>query len=152
MPQMLFPIFAPGLSLINPQVGFEKRGGKVYYFNGQFCFHVHEEEDVKSFRFVSSQMVISGLVRQVEVVAAFGVTPISVKRSVKLLRERGAEGFFEKPATRSAHVLTPQVVQQVQERLGRGLTAAQAGRELGLKADTIRKGIARGLLSRSKKK
>ena len=151
MPQMLFPIFAPGLTLINPQVGFEKREGKVYYFNGQFCFHIHEEEDVKSFRFVTSQMVVSGLVRQVEVVAAFGVTPISVKRSVKLLRERGAEGFFEKPGSRSPHVLTPQVALQVQERLRRGLTAAQAGRELGLRADTIRKGIARGLLSQPKK-
>ena len=151
MPQMLLPIFAAGLTLINPQVGFEKREGKVYYFNGQFCFHIHEEEDIKSFRFVTSQMVVSGLARQTEIVRAFGVTPISVKRSVKLLREQGAEGFFKRPRARSPHVLTPQAASEVQRRLNRGLSPAEIGRELGLKADTICKGIARGLLSRPKK-
>ncbi len=43
-----------------------------------------------------SQIVDSGAAKQVEIVKAFGVSIISVKRYVKILREKGPGGFFDK--------------------------------------------------------
>jgi predicted transcriptional regulator len=63
----------------------------------------------------TSELVVSGNVKLIEVAKAFGVTYISVKRSVKLLREEGPEGFFKQEAkTRTPHVLTDEVVEKVQ--------------------------------------
>ena len=47
-------------------------------------------------RFITAQLVVSGNAKQVEIIEAFGVPPISVKRSVKILREEGIEGFSKK--------------------------------------------------------
>ena len=152
MPQMLLPLFSEGPTDINNRVGCQKEGGMVYYFLGQYLIRVHEEDDVRSFRLATSHLVEVGLASQAEIVRAFGVTPISVKRSVKLLREHGDEGFFRKRRGRSPHVMTPKVLSDIQRLLSRGLSPAQAARKLGMKADTIRKAVVRGRLSAPKKK
>jgi hypothetical protein len=47
---------------------------------------------------------VSGYAKQSEFIRAFGVTSISVKRSVKLYREKGARGFYAPRVTRGAAV------------------------------------------------
>ena len=96
MPQINLPFFPEDITLINSQVGFLKRNNTVYYFNGSMPIYQHPESDIRSFRLYTSQLVINGNVTQSEIVKAFGVSPISVKRWVKRYRERGAEGFFYK--------------------------------------------------------
>jgi hypothetical protein len=49
---------------------------------------------------------------------AFGVTSISVKRSVKLYREKGTRGFYAPRVTRGAAVLVDSVVAQIEEYAG----------------------------------
>ena len=93
MPQTLLPIFPPGLTFINRQIGFEKKDGRIYYFHGILPVFSHDEDDLESFRFITSQLIVGGNVKQVEIVNAFGISSISVKRSVKRLREKGAQGF-----------------------------------------------------------
>ena len=151
MPQMLLPFFPSGLNDINPVMGFEKRDDKVFYFLGQHVCDSHEEDDVRGFRLSTSRLVVNGMASQAEIVDAFKVSAISVKRSVKLIRNEGEEGFFRKRRGRSPHVLTARVLAKVQRLLNRGFTSAETGRSLGLKADTIRKAIARGALSMPKK-
>ncbi len=87
MLQMQLPIFPPGLTLINRQIGFQKRDGIVYYFHGQLPVFSHDEDDLASFRFITAQLVLSGNVKQIEIAKAFGVPYISVKRSLKRLRD-----------------------------------------------------------------
>ena len=94
MPQTSLPFFPEDIRLINSQVGFQKQDGKVYYFNGSMPIFQHPEKDIKSFRLFTSQLVVNGNAKQVEIVNAFGVSVISVKRWVKRYREAGAEGFF----------------------------------------------------------
>jgi hypothetical protein len=43
----------------------------------------------------TAQFCVNGHTQQMEIVRAFGVTKISVKRSVKLYREEGARGFYK---------------------------------------------------------
>jgi hypothetical protein len=60
------------------------------------------------------QFCVSGYVKQSDITRAFGVTPISVKRSVKLYREKGTERIFH--SARGAAVLVDGVVEQVETR------------------------------------
>jgi hypothetical protein len=94
MPQTSLPFFPEDITLINSHVGFQKRNGIVYYFNGSMPIYQHPEQDMRSFRLFTSQLVVNGNAKQVEIVNAFGVSDISVKRWVKRYREEGAQGFF----------------------------------------------------------
>ena len=49
MLQMQLPIFPSGLTLINRQVGFQKKDGQIYYFHGQLPVFSHAEDDLASF-------------------------------------------------------------------------------------------------------
>ena len=97
MPQTKLPIFYEEATLINNHVGFEKRDGVVYYFNGTMPVYQHAEDDIRSFRLFTSQLIVNGNASQSEIVKAFGVSAISVKRWVKKFREEGAESFFLSP-------------------------------------------------------
>jgi hypothetical protein len=55
-----------------------------------FC---HAENDIATFRMSTSQFCESVCARQSDIVRAFGVTSISVKRAVKLYRKKGTKGF-----------------------------------------------------------
>jgi len=94
MPQITLPFFPEDITLINSHVGFQKREGIVYYFNGSMPFYQHPEKDIRSFRLITSQIVVNGNAKQIDIVKSFGVSVISVKRWVKRYREKGAEGFF----------------------------------------------------------
>ncbi len=148
MVQQLLPLFPSEVTLITSELGFQEKDGKVYYFNGQMPLFIHDVDDVQAFRVYTSQLVINGTARQVDIVRAFGVSSISVKRSVKKYREQGIAGFYNKRATRSAHVLTPKVLARVQQLLNCGKVASVIARQFDLKTDTINKAIRDGRLQR----
>jgi len=152
MPQMLLPIFPADATEINSLLGFCRRDDFVYYFNGQMPIFSHQVDDVKSFRLICSQLVVNGVATQSEIIRAFGVSKISVKRYVKLYREEGSAGFFKPRKTRSRTVLTPEVLSQVQERLDSGDHVGLICKELDLKPDTVKKAIRGGRLHQIKKK
>ena len=148
MPQMQLPIFPAGLTHINNLIGFEKREGRVYYFYGILPVFSHEEDDIESFRFITSQLVVSGNVKQIEISRAFGISYINVKRNVKMLRNEGSKGFFKKRKGKSAHVLTADKIKKAQRLLYKGCNASEVERKIDVKASTIRKAIQKGRLCR----
>lgn len=152
MPQILLPIFPPGLTFINPRVGFEKKDGRIYYFHGLLPVFSHDEMDLESFRFITSQLIVGGNVKEIEIARAFGISYISVKRNVKRLREQGAQGFFKPKKGRSAHILTPEVIIKAQGLLNSGHTVPEVAKKLNLKANTLRKAIQAGRLHKKKEK
>lgn len=151
MPQIQLPIFPLGMTLITPEVGVECREGEVTYFVGCLPVFRHDEDDVRTFRMITSQMVVGGYVRQVDIVRAFGVPAVSVKRAVKRYREHGPAGFYAPRRTRGAAVLTPKVVKELEHVLDKGLPVAEAARKLGLRPNTVAKAIRAGRV-RAKKK
>lgn len=86
--------------------------------------------------------------KQKEIVKAFGVSAISVKRSVKRLREGGSKGFFRQSRTRGPHVLTPEVREKVQKCLDKGQNASETGKKHKINPSTIRKAIRSGRLEK----
>lgn len=94
MPQTRLPFFPDDIELVNNYIGFQKKNGIVYYFNGAMPVFQHPESDYSSFRLFTSQLVVNGNATQAEIVRAFDVSSISVKRWVKKYREGGAAAFF----------------------------------------------------------
>jgi transposase-like protein len=144
MPQLHLPMFPAGVTPITDELAFERRDGRIVYFNGQIAVFVHAEDDVATFRMITSQFCANGHARQCDIIRAFGVTSISVKRAVKLYRERGVKGFFAPRAWRGAAVLTAVVVAEIESLLVEGASLGEVAQKLGLKLDTLRKAVSAG--------
>jgi transposase-like protein len=147
MTQMVLPIFPEGATLITSVLGFEKRDGQVFYFHGGIPVFSHGEDDVRSFRMFVSQLVVNGNCKQADIVRAFGIPSISMKRAVKLYREKGPPGFFEKRnVVKKPRVLTPAVLEKAQLLLDEGKNRSEVSAELGIKPDTFYKALRTGKL------
>jgi transposase len=152
MPQLHLPMFPDGVTHITNELAFEKKDGRITYFNGHMPVFVHDENDIATFRMITSQFCVSGYAKQSDITRAFGVTKISVKRSVKLYREKGTKGFFAPRVTRGAAVLVDGVVEQVEEQLAGGASVAEVAETLGLKRNTVEKAIREGRIRAPVKK
>lgn len=149
MPQKLLPMFPAEATSINPLLGFCRKDDMVYYFNGMMPIFSHGVSELNSFRLITSQLIVNGNATQKDIVDAFGVSRISVKRYVKMYRHEGASGFFKRRKGRGSNVLTPEVLQKLQGFLSEGRTVRSICEEMDLKADTVNKAIRDGRLRRS---
>jgi hypothetical protein len=152
MPQLQLPIFPEGTTLITPEIAFECRDGKVVYVNGHLPVFQHGENDLKSFRLFTSQLIINGTVGQAEIARAFQVPLGTVKRYVRRYRDSGPEGFFTPPKRRSAAVLKGEVKEQAQSLLDEGKSVPEVGKTVGVLADTLHTAIGSGRLHQPKKR
>jgi transposase len=152
MPQIQLPIFPQGVTYITALLAFSKQDGRVTYFNGSMPIFVHEEEDVDSFRMITAQFCVNGNAKQADIVRAFGVTKISLKRAVKRYREEGPKGFYKPRQRRGPAVLTAVVLEQAQQLLDEGLDIPEVADRLGIKRDTLRKAVRAGRLHKAVKK
>ena len=152
MAQTLLPIFPAESTQINGILSFVKREGKVWYFHGCMPVFSHDEKDYRSFNMYTSQLVVIGQCKQVEIVKAFGVSIISVKRHVKKFREGGPGVFFQKRTGRKAKVLKEDVLCKAQEMLNNGKNREEVSEHLGIKPDTLYRAIHSGRLVAIEKK
>ncbi len=151
MPQIQLPIFPVGVTNINNELAFERRDGNVTYFNGTMPVFIHPEDDLRTFRMITAQFYVNGNARQADICRAFGVTSISLKRAVKLYREKGPAGFYSPRNTRGPIVLTPELLAAAQLLLNQGRTVSEVAEKLSLKKDTLRKAVLAGKLIAVKK-
>lgn len=152
MPQLLLPVFSKEITLINPLIGFVKRDGYVYYFNGQMPIFHHSVDDINSFKMFVSQLYICGNASQADIVRAFGITNSSIKRWVKKYREGGAASFYNKTVHRTPRVLTPPKIAEIQSLLDSEEELDDISKLTGVKKDTIKKAIYHKKLHKPKKK
>lgn len=92
--QLLLPIFSEEVTMITRYIGVKKEGNKVYYFNGLMPIFQHSVDDLDSFRFITSQLIINGNCKQRDIIECFGVSESSVKRWAKRYRESDDLGDF----------------------------------------------------------
>lgn len=152
MAQLQLPIFPAGVTEINSQIAVQKEAGRVCYIYGHLPVFQHAEDDVDGFRMFTSQMIINGTVKPKEIVEAFGVPMITVKRYVKVFRERGAQGFYvAKPRHSSASVLKGEALERAQQLLEAGRSVPEVAREVKILANTLHKAIRAGRLPQQKK-
>ncbi len=152
MPQVQMPIFPAGVTHITPELAFESRDGRVVYFNGHLPVYMHEVEDLGAFRLYTSQLIVNGTATQKQIVEAFGVPLVTVKRCVKRLREEGPGAFFKPAQRREGSKLTPERLRQAQGLLDAGRSVPEISREIGVLKSTLHKAIDDGRLEQRVKK
>lgn len=152
MPQVQLPLFPSGTTLINEELAFERRQDQVVYFNGHLPVFTHRTDDLASFRFFTTQLIVNGTATQGQIVRAFGVPLTTVKRSCRAYRERGAAGFFKPLARREGRRLTAERLAQAQRLLDQGQTVPQLSAALGILPTTLHKALDDGRLQGAKKK
>jgi hypothetical protein len=81
--QTLLPLVPDGATPVNDLISVVNHDDKWTWFYGARPVFAHPQGDRDSFRMFSAQLVCQGACKQVEIVKAFGVSAISVKRSVK---------------------------------------------------------------------
>jgi len=95
MPQLQLPIFSEGVHLITANLGYQREGDEIVYLHGMMPVFLHRCDDLASFKMIVSQFYINGNARQSELVRAFAIQPLALKRWVKKYREGGPKAFFE---------------------------------------------------------
>jgi transposase-like protein len=145
----MFPV---GVTHITALLAFIKEDRNITYFNGSLPVFSHKEEDTRSFQMITAQFCVNGHTQQMEIARAFGVTPISVKRSVKLYREEGPGGFYKPKKRRGTAKLTLLVIEQIQQLLDKHEEVADIALKFDIKPDTLSKAIRAGRLYKPAKK
>ena len=107
--QTILPLVPDGATAVNDLVSVVNRDDQWTWFYGAWPVFAHPPGDRDSFRLFSAQLVCQGACKQVEIVKAFGVSAISVKRSVKQYREEGIQSFYRPRPTRGDSVLNSDV-------------------------------------------
>lgn len=152
MPQVQLPLFPVGTTAITSELAFERRDGQVVYFNGQLPVFTHPVEDMASFRFFTTQLIVNGTATQGQIVKAFGVPLTTVKRCCQRYRKGGASAFFKPRARRQGHRLTPERLAQAQALLEEGQSVPEISAQLNILVSTLHKAIDAGRLKQFKKK
>jgi len=147
--QLLLPIFPGEAKLITPTLGVFAQDGIVNYLHCGIPIYSHAAEDVNSFRYISSNFVLQGLCKKVEISRCFGVSYDSVKRNVRRLAEQGERAFFGDDH-RSGHCykLVPAVLDRMQRQLDAGVSNSEIARLEGVTEGAVRYAIKQGKLKK----
>lgn len=154
MGQELLPLFIDGEHHINQKISYEKsEDHNIYYY--MYCqpFGFHPIDNNREFKILTSQLIVNGHCKNIEIVKAFGVSEISVKRNVKKLRTEGIEGFYKPLKTRKGGtIMTSDVIIEAQQMLDEGESRSDVALKLSLKINTLSKAVQSGKLIEYKKK
>ncbi len=147
MQQLQLPLIPEGSTLINGQVSVDNRNNEWFYFLSGIPIYSHQADNKNLFRLHTSQLINAGACRAIDIINTFGIPKSNVMRSLRQLREQGADSFFQpRPSRKGGPILTPDVLQQAQHYLDQGLAPKDAANELGILPDTLRKAISDGRL------
>ena len=148
IPQALLPLIADGATRISDSISVVRENGQWTYFCGVLPVFQHAENDRRSFRMFTAQLICQGACRQVDIVRAFGVSKNSVIRSVESLSRRRRRNVLHAACRHAGpRCMTPEVTAQAQQLLGAGWSTREVAEQLGLKLDTLRKAIQQGRLT-----
>src|SRR6185437_4290339 len=99
MPQLQLPIFPKGLTCITEDLAFQQEDGKVVYFHGLLPVFQHDQEDLKSFRMFTSQLIANGTVRQRDISACVRCAVGNSEAIPEGASAKGCRGFLSATAT-----------------------------------------------------
>jgi transposase len=152
MPQVQLPIFPVGTTEINESLAVERRDAQVVYFNGHLPVFTHATDDLASFRFFTTQLIVNGTATQGQIGKAFGVSLTTVKRYCRAYRQRGGAAFFAPASRREGARLTAERLVEAQRLLDQGQGVPHISAALNILPTTLHKALGQGRLLRPKKK
>ena len=146
MIQQILPLIPHGASSLNKNLSIIRENGNIRYFYCGVPIAVHDENDSSSFKREICQLITNGICRNIEVVRVFGVSKTSVKRWLKMFREKGEGAFFTVRSGRGPGILVEPLKTELQNLLDSGMSISESAHKLGIKYDTVRKAVKDGRL------
>jgi len=146
---MLLPIFSQEVKLLSPVLGVFEKDSIVTYLHAGAPIYSHVKDDLKSFRYITSKLILQGLCRVIDISDCFGVSYDSVKRHVRKLRESGDSGFFKDNRRGSHYKLVGSVVSRIQRYLDEGKSNSEIARLEDISEGTVRHALKTGLLKKT---
>jgi transposase len=148
--QILLPLFPSQTVLINNYLGVFAKDDIVYYLHSGMPIYTHDTEDLKSFRFITSQLIDAGRCRASQVSRTFGIRENIIYHYLKIYREHGAEGIFaEEKRGGKSHKLIGARLQRVQKKLDAGKSNNAIAKEEKISEGTIRYNLKVGHLKKN---
>jgi len=147
--QMQMPIFPSQTRMINPHVGVFKHEDYVYYLHNGSPLFCHSENDKKSYRYITANLVVTNLCSPSEIARIFGVSARNIQLYAKALREKGPGWFFNRIETRgSCYKLTNEALDKGQRLLDDGTSIKETALRLGVSDSAIRYQMKKGKLKK----
>lgn len=148
--QLLLPLFTEDTQMVTENLGvFQAYDGFVYYLHSGVPIYTHHKDNLKTFQYITSQMIDNGRCTQGEIVKAFHVSSDSVRRALKLFQEHGAEGFFGGDNRKgTAYRLTDPVLEKAQKMLDAGMSNNAIAKKLKVTEGAIRYAIKKSKLKK----
>ena len=136
--------------MISDCVGAYQDDGLVHYIVNGMPVYAHARDNLKAFRFITSNFIHQGLCRKVDIERCFGVSEDSVSRAYKKFREQGEDGFFGADARRGkAHKIVGDCHMRIQSKLDKGQSVNSIAKQEGIRESAIRYQIKQGNLKKS---
>jgi hypothetical protein len=121
----------------------------VQYIVNGLPVYAHPKEDLKAFRYITSNFIHQGLCCKTEVERCFQVSEDSVQRAYKKFVEKGEAGFFSDDARKgTAYKITGECRIRIQKKLDKGQSVNNVAKEEGVRESAIRYGIKQGYLKK----
>lgn len=147
--QLQLPLFPLGCTLISDCLGVYEKDSLVQYIVNGLPVYAHPKDDLKAFRYITSNFIHQGLCRKTEVERCFHVSEDSVQRAYKRFVEKGESGFFGDDARKgTAYKITGALRLRIQHKLDKGQSVNSIAKEEGVVESGIRYGIKQGYLKK----
>ncbi len=147
--QMNLPLFPSETMLINNVVGVEERDDFVYYFHNGAPVFCHLKSDLNGYRYITANLVVTGLCKPIEISKVFGVSSRNIQRYAKSLREKGSDWFFNRDNNRgSCHKLSTETLKEAERLISEFYSVSDVGRLLGVTEGALRYHIKKGTIKK----
>src|SRR5690606_15485332 len=112
----------------------------------------HDRNDRNSYRYITANLVLTGLCKPSEISSVFGVSSRSIQMNAKNLREKGAEYFFRRIEKRGqCYKLDDKALFTAQEQINLGKSVQSTAHDLGVTEAALRYHIRNGRLKKKQK-
>jgi len=153
MGQLLLPLFPQDTEMITPVLGVREQDRTVYYLLSGLPIYSHEKGAMNNFRFITSNLLLQGLCKNVDIVRVFHVSTDSVRRWKRRLEKEGEEAFFKEENRHGrSHKLVPEVLERIQHKLDKGQSVNSIAKQEHLSEGSIRYSIQQGRLKKNANK
>lgn len=136
--------------MISECLGVYEKDGIVQYIVNGLPVYAHPKDNLKAFRYITSNFIHQGLCRKVEVERCFHVSEDSVQRAYKKFIENGEVGFFGDDARKgTAYKIRGDCRIRIQSKLDKGQSVNSIAKEENLRESAIRYGVKQGYLKKN---
>lgn len=147
--QMQLPIFPASTKLINNSIGVFEKDDFIYYLHNGSPIFCHGKDDLNYYRFVTGNLVNTGLCTPIEIARALGVSNRNIQRYAKALREKGCDWFFNRSDNRgNCHKVNDEVISQAQKLIDDFYSVSDVARLLGVTEGALRYHIKKGAIKK----